>query len=172
MFRLGLVLAALQLAGAAEVSAAALDDLAGSWRGVVERHDPGMEPPPGDVVLVVRPGSGRFALSWTVPGKGIAETTFAADDTPGVYSVVTSGLFAMFGRRGGGNPLADGQLLWARTDEAGLYVYSLTIDRTGRYRLDRLSCHPQGQTVQMTLVRRSTGEPERTMVANLQRAGS
>ncbi|HET6467539.1 MAG TPA: hypothetical protein VFG43_04085 [Geminicoccaceae bacterium] len=172
MLRLAIVLAALLVQGVVAVAAAAPLDFAGTWRGTVQHHDPGIEAPQGEVVLVVTPSSDRFSLRWTVPGGRTVESSFAPTKQPGVYRAEEGGMFSMFGRRSVGNPLADGQLLWAREAGDALYVYTLTIDRTGRYGIDRLEFLRRGDALGVTLTRQSTGHEPRSMVANLQRVGS
>jgi hypothetical protein len=59
-------------------------------------------------------------------------------------------------------------LLWARTAEDGVYVYSLEIDDRGGFLLDRYAYRPDGEGLLVSLLRRTAeGEvkpPEQKLV--------
>lgn len=94
-----------------------------------------------------------FALRWTVPGRGEAEAAFITSGRPGVFVAGGRERWSMFGDKPV-NPLVDGPLHWARAAADTVYVYSLVVDQNGAFVLDRYACHPEGEKLKVTLLRR------------------
>ena len=68
----------------------------------------------------------------------------------------------MFGGDGPVNPLVGGTLFWARLADGAIYVYSLAIGDRGDFQLDRYACTRNGDTLMVSLLRRTAagmGEP-------------
>lgn len=130
-------------------SAALIDDLAGRWSGQ-SIDAPGGDIPVDVIDIEIRPGSGGFELAWKdltrdeqgAPAAGTNKARFVETSRKGVFEVAPeegSFLDRMFASPATGNPLDGETLLWARTDDQTLAVYSLKIGEDGEFDLDHYS---------------------------------
>ena len=164
---LGRLAAALLLCLALPPAAAladALDDLQGRWAASSE-GPPAME----------WSGAGdQFSVSFTPAGGQAISLEFAPSARPGVLAGRVKGgwsMGTMFGGDGPVDPLVEGTLYWARTTADAVYLYSLAVDDHGGFQLDRYRCAPQGDTLTVSLDRR-TAEGGENSEQRLVRAGS
>ncbi|HEX6010891.1 MAG TPA: hypothetical protein VFY87_03610 [Geminicoccaceae bacterium] len=156
------LLAALPLLLGAIPGAGAADPL----QGMSGRWAPG---PDAAATVELAPSEDGFTLTWQPPERDPTTARFTATERPNVYAAEQQEGWSMFG---GGeavvNPLQEGTLLWARTAEDGVYVYSLEIDDRGGFLLDRYAYRPDGESLLVSLLRRTAeGEvkpPEQKLV--------
>lgn len=130
---------------------AQVEDFFGTWRGVELNVDGAERAPkltPADLDMAITAESGGFriralALGREPDGSVVArpmDATFAPTETPGVFAFQpgTGGLLSsLFADPAVGNPLEGDTLLWARLEGDTLHVYSLAIDPSGGYALER-----------------------------------
>ncbi|MGD9512133.1 MAG: hypothetical protein AB7I59_28295 [Geminicoccaceae bacterium] len=148
----------------AAAMADALDDLQGRWAASAAGA-PAME----------WSGAGdQFSVSFTPTGGQAIRLDFAPSARPGVLAGRVKGgwsMGAMFGGGGPVDPLVEGTLYWARTAADAVYLYSLAVDDDGGFQLDRYRCAAQGDTLTVSLDRR-TAEGGENSEQRLVRAGS
>jgi len=139
-------------------------DAADLLQGMSGRWAPG---PDATATVELAPSEGGFTLTWRPPERDPTTARFAATERPNVYAARTGEGWSMFGGEAV-NPLREGTLLWARTAEDGVYVYSLEIDDQGGFLLDRYAYRPDGEGLLVSLLRRTAeGEvkpPEQKLV--------
>jgi hypothetical protein len=130
-------------------SSAVLDDLSGSWA----------EAAAGPPTMAWAKADDGFSVSWTPPGAAATTVQFSSAGRPGVYAGNAnqdrSMMDSMFGENAPVNPLAGGALYWARVTDDGVYVYSLVIDDSGLFQIDRYACRPDGGALDVSLQRRT-----------------
>ena len=151
-----------------------LDPLVGSWRAVaVTPAGPGEPPAAPDLTLRLNREGGGFRLQWRVPGTGPLEVTFAPTDRPGVYGAEPGrgSLFGMFAAPAAGDPLKGERLVWARIEGAALVVYSLALEPSGDFALDRSSHLPEAEGIALAFSRLGQGGLRLAFEARLQREG-
>lgn len=149
MLLAGLFLLAMLAHGHA---ASVLDDLRGRWSAVRD----------GPAVMDWLTVDNGFRLSWTPAGHEPVTVQFTSTGRPRVYAGNTEEGWSMFGGNGPVNPLVGGTLFWARLADEAIYVYSLTVGDHGDFQLDRYACSRNGDTLTVTLLRRTAagmGEP-------------
>jgi hypothetical protein len=155
------LLAALPLLVGAIPGAGAADPL----QAMSGRWAPG---PDAAATVELAPGEEGFTLTWRPPEREPTTARFAATGRPDVYAGESGEGWSMFSGGEAVNPLREGTLLWARTAEDGVYVYSLEIDDEGRFLLDRYAYRPDGESLLVSLLRRTAeGEvkpPEQKLV--------
>ncbi|MFZ1426601.1 MAG: hypothetical protein WAS21_07535 [Geminicoccaceae bacterium] len=100
-----------------------------------------------------RNGDG-FTVRWTPPGHDPVTVGFEPAGRPGVLVGKVDGGWSMFGD-GTPNPLEGKPLYWARTTEDAIYLYSLEIHDRGDFELDRYATRREGDTLSVTLLRRT-----------------
>jgi hypothetical protein len=159
--RAPILLAALPLLVGAISGADAADPL----QGMSGRWAPG---PDAAATVELTPDEGGFTLTWRPPERDSTTARFTATERPNVYAAQTGEGWSMFGGGEAVNPLREGTLFWARTAEDGVYVYSLEIDDRGGFLLDRYAYRPDGESLLVSLLRRTAeGEfkpPEQKLV--------
>jgi hypothetical protein len=111
--------------------------------------------PGAPVAVELAPSDGGFTLTWRPPERDPTTARFAATERPNVYGAEEQQGWSMFSGGEPVNPLQEGTLLWARTADDGVYVYSLEIDDRGGFLLDRYAYRPSGEGVAMSLLRRT-----------------
>ena len=149
MLLAGLLLLAMLAHGHA---ATVLDELRGQWSAVSG----------GPVVMDWVPVDNGFRLTWTPAGHEPVTVQFTSTGRPGVYAGRGGEGWSMFGGDGPVNPLVGGTLFWARLADGAIYVYSLAIGDHGDFQLDRYACTRNGDTLTVSLLRRTAagmGEP-------------
>jgi len=137
----------------ASAMADALDALHGRWAASPDER-PTME----------WSGAGdQFSVSFTPVGGQAVNLDFAPSARPGVLAGRIKGgwsMGTMLGGDGPVDPLVEGTLFWARTTADAVYLYSLVIDDKGGFQLDRYRCTPQGDTLTVSLDRRTAAGGE------------
>ncbi len=120
----------------------------------------------------IRPAAdGGFTVAWsTTAPRGnpnqptqktkTTEAAFRPTARPGVYESAKPA-----------NPLAGGDLMWARLQRQTLTVYALTTTADGRYEMQKWDRTLQGTGMAMVYTRISDGEPTRTVKARLTKEG-
>lgn len=144
---------------------------AGQWRGAVIETSDGVDIAAEDMLLNLAPTDDGFELEWNAPGGGTERVRFVkTKDQPGVFSTRASkGGLLGFLSSGELNPLAGDPLTWARLDGDTLVVYKLVIDDLGGFTLDRYERMLQDGMLWLHFTRRAHGEPQRSLVARLER---
>jgi hypothetical protein len=117
--------------------------------------------PDAAATVELAPSEDGFTFTWRPPERDPTTARFTATERPDVYAAQTGEGWSMFGGGEAVNPLQGGALLWARAAEDGVYVYSLEIDDKGGFLLDRYAYRPDGESLLVSLLRRSAdGEAE------------
>ena len=122
-----------------------------------------------DTAIEIRPAdAGGFKLSWSTTTRGgdpskpktktkTTEVTFKpAAGKPNVFESVQQG-----------NPVAGGDVIWARLAKRTLTVYALTTGEDGSYELQKWDRTLQGTGMAMVYTRLRDGEQVRTVKARL-----
>ena len=141
--------------------------------GVAEStDDPRFRTAMRDSQVEIRPAeSGGFRIAWSTtaprgnPNQPTAKTkttefTFRPTPKPGVFEAAPQG-----------NPMAGGDLVWARLQRQTLTVYALTTTEDGRYEMQRWDRTLQGIGMDMTYTRISDGAATRSVKARLTKEG-
>ena len=121
-----------------------------------------------DTAIEIRPAdAGGFKLTWSTTTRGgdpsnpkaktkTTEVTFKAAPKPNVFESVQQG-----------NPVAGGDVIWARLHKQTLTVYALTTGEDGSYELQKWDRTLQGTGMAMVYTRMRDGEQVRTVKARL-----
>jgi hypothetical protein len=141
--------------------------------GIAESEDnPQFRTSMRETQVEIRPAdAGGFSIAWsTTAPRGnpnqptqktkTTEAVFKPSTKPGVFEAVKPG-----------NPVAGGDLMWARLQRQTLTVYAMTTTEDGRYEMQKWDRTLQGTGMLMTYSRVSDGQPTRTVKARLTKEG-
>ncbi len=127
-----------------------------------------------DVVIgpAATSGRGGFKVAWTSVIRGGGDVgkprvrkksttrTFIAGARPGLFTATSSG-----------DPLAGGEMAWARIKDNALMVYLMVIDDDGAYQIQRYERKLSGTGMELTFTRLKDGEKIRTVTGRLIKTG-
>jgi hypothetical protein len=162
------VVLALSLASSGALGDGLIRDLQGQWRGAsveAEGIDAALLQP-RDLDLTLTATDDGFRARWTslerAPDGGLrrqpVEARFGPTGRPGVYAFESepgSLLARLFASPATGNPLQGETLLWARTEDETLHLYSLVLHPDGGFDLDRWAHALEDGALRRVLTRRT-----------------
>jgi len=125
-----------------------------------------------DFDVVIGPADGGFKVDWTSVIRGGGEV-----GKPRVRKKSTSRIFVAGARPGlftatsSGDPLAGGEMAWARIKDNALMVYLMVIDDDGAYQIQRYERKLSGTGMELTFTRLKDGEKIRTVTGGLIKTG-
>jgi hypothetical protein len=122
---------------------------------------------PRDFDVLTAPADNGFALTWTsVIREG------GDPKSPNVRRKTTTRTFVPTGNgtwraKENGDPLAGGEVSWARISRTTLTVYAMTVDATGSYEVQRYDRTLSGTGMDLTFTRLKDGERTRRVKGKL-----
>jgi len=159
----------------------ALESVYGSWRGATVEAEGIQGVQPGDLDLSIAADGAGFRMRWIaleeVDGRVARRTidvAFEPTGKPGVfaYREEPGSLFArLFASPATGNPLEGETLLWARVEGPQLVVYSLILNPTGGFDLDRYEHARDHDALTLSHSRRTEDGEIMTIRGRLEPAG-
>ena len=142
--------------------AGVVDELSGRWG----------ESGTGPATLTWMADGTGFTVTWNPSDGASSEVRYEPAQRPAIFAGQARGrrsmLQSMFGADGPVNPLVDGTLYWARVDDETVYLYSLTVDDRGDFRLERIACRREGDVLSVSLARRTGVGSERIVERRLE----
>lgn len=128
---------------------AEIGDFSGQWTGVEILEGEGVSA--GGLSFRLEGDEDAFTLSWVDPEGHTLRAEFGASDRPEVYAQRRDGgLLGMIFSVEEGNPLEGHDLMWVRTSENTVHIYSLAIDAAGAFILDHWSGTVDGTAMELT----------------------
>lgn len=121
-----------------------------------------------DAEVVIAPADEGFSVTWTsVIRQGGDPSNPSVRRKTSTRRFVETGRKGLYRAVGSRDPLAGGELAWARVKGTSLIVYLMVIDAKGAYQIQRYERTLSGLGMELTFTRIKDGEEVRTVKGRL-----